>query len=71
MEIIEEENLVIFTVDDLLVHWKQERNQHLHEIDKVTLDEEYGLKRLDGSWTKFVITNKKKLMLFCIKYGIN
>jgi hypothetical protein len=69
MEIIEEENLVIFTVDDLLVHWKQERN-HLHEMDKVALDKECGLKRLDGSWTKFVITDKKKLMLFCIKYGI-
>jgi hypothetical protein len=66
MEIYEEKNMVIFTINDML---KIRKYFPLNAERCRELNIESGLKPVEGSWTSYTIVDKKKLMLFKIKYG--
>jgi hypothetical protein len=58
-----------FSIDDLLkIHL--ETKLFLQGEDSLLLNES-GLETINGSWTRYKIIDKQKLMLFVVKYGIS
>lgn len=63
-----EQNIVTFSIDELISINKQSIKQYYSYINLCNLDS--GLEVMDGSWYRYFVVDKKKLMLFIIKYGL-
>lgn len=63
-----EQNIVTFSIDELISINKQSIKQYYSYINLANIDS--GLEVMDGSWYKYFVVDKKKLMLFIIKYGL-
>lgn len=68
MGIHEEQNMAILSIDDIL---KIREYFPLTSVRSRQLSIEYGIEPVEGSWTRYKIIDKQKLMLFIVKYGIS